>query len=161
MVKAGFFEKGPGLPALHPRGGDCDPIDCSAFNRDVAANLFKALPAKKLAGAGDVLELSETVGVSVAMLLAGIFDKGSAGNAEPRVSDKPGQKKLDVIGIEGDVGVEIADDVEGQPFQSRKAGVEGVGLGSELAIATFGHPQQFDPGMRGGVTLHNFIGAVG
>src|SRR5262245_60592684 len=49
MVAARLFKEGPGFPTLHPGGGYRDPVNATARNRHVSADLLETLAPKQLA----------------------------------------------------------------------------------------------------------------
>ena len=125
-------------------------------NVGVPADFLVAIAPEKLAGPGYVLDAGEAV-----IVLLGLFPEGCPCHSQPRVFCKSVQKKGDVISIEGNIGVQVADDVVIQipdPVVSR---IESMHLAGKVTLAALGHSHQFDPWMSRRVLFHNVVGAVG
>ena len=161
VMQADLVGEGAGLPAFHPGGGDRDPINGPALHRHVTADFCEAFAAEQLAGSGDVLQLGVAVVVGVFGKIGVIVHEGGADDPEGRIGGQLAQQKPEVAGIEGDIRIEVADHVVGFPGQQGQTGIEGMGLGSELALLMDRALQQGDPWVVPGITGHDVIGAIG
>jgi hypothetical protein len=61
MVEAYFVGESPCPPTLHSRGEERNVIHATALQWQISADFFEALASKKLAGAGHVLDVDETI----------------------------------------------------------------------------------------------------
>src|SRR5215472_7161081 len=61
VVDTGPVEKRPGLPSLHSRSGDGDPIDAAVLDRDIPTDVFEARSPEQLAAARHVVDVREPV----------------------------------------------------------------------------------------------------
>jgi hypothetical protein len=92
---------------MHPSHGHSSPV-YSTSDRAVSPDSLEALPPKQLARAKDVHLVETPVFNSVVISL---FHRGS-GHAKFRILGKLCQEESIEILIEGDIGVDIADDVK-------------------------------------------------
>src|SRR5947209_3716926 len=100
-----------GLPALHPRGRNGNPVDRAGFDWYIAPHFIKAFPAKHLAGARDMTGVRELMCVAVLVEAVLVFHKRRACDAEPRIGTEFLQQELKVVRAESDVGIQIADEI--------------------------------------------------
>ena len=128
--------------------------------RDVSAESLKQLAAKELAGARDVLQLREAMRIGVPVHSVGVLDEGRAGNAKSRIRRKtyPEGKRSSLA--RRNVGIEIADHIEGQIAQTFRAGIEAMRFRGELpvrrrACAVGGSKDE------SGIASDDFVGAIG
>ena len=161
VMKTDFFGKRARLPAFHARRGDRDPIYRAALDRHVTAHFFEALAAEHLASTGNMFKSGELVSVGVLVAVIRILNKRGSRYAQLGEKLKPGKQKAEIIRLEGDVGVEIANDVIGRPFEKDITRIEAVGFGGELAVAVVRHAQQLEPGMLAGIAADDLVRAVG
>src|SRR5215471_17204785 len=110
-MKAHLFGKCAGFPAFHPRGRYRNPVNRTGLHRGVTAYYFETFSAKHLAGAGDVSEIRKLMRITVLVNPVVIFDKRRACYSQVRIGAEFLQQELEVIGTEGDIGIEIADEV--------------------------------------------------
>ncbi len=156
MVVAHLLGERAGAPTAHARARDRRPVDAAALDGLVAADLLVARAPEHLAGARHVLDVGEAV---VVLVIA--FAERGARDAEPGVLREAAQEELEVVRVEGDVGVEVADDVVGQVAQRRVAGVERTHLAGEVALRVLGRAHEADPRMARGVALDDLVRPVG
>src|SRR5262249_40966842 len=90
-----------------------------------------------------------------------IFDKRSTGDTEFGHFSKFSDQKLVVIPVERDVCIEITDQLEFQIPDSVVSGVEAMGFGSKLALATNRQAKQFYPVVLNCVGLRDVVCPVG
>ena len=110
-MKANLFRERARLPAFHSRSGNRNPINCPSFYRHVTTDLFKAFPAKHLAGARDMTGVRELMCVAVLVEAVLVFHKRRACDAEPRIGSEFLQQELKIVRAESDVGIQIADEI--------------------------------------------------
>src|SRR5262245_17156977 len=146
------------VPAPHAGGGDGDPVDAARAMRHVAADLPEALTPEQLALAGDVVLALEAVRIRA---VAAVLLEDGAGHAQPRILGEAFEEKLQVILLERDVTVEIADDVVLELLDTRVAGVEGVHLGCEAPLLADRPVDDLDPRVPLGVSAGDRARAVG
>src|SRR5215475_7682467 len=112
VVAARHLQEGLRLPALHTRGGHRHPIDSATLDPGVAADLFKAPPPEHLTRTGNMLEIRKLVRVAVILRPIGVFYEWRARHAEFRQLCELAHQELAITRFEGDVGVEIADQIK-------------------------------------------------
>ncbi len=145
MMKAHLFDEGARLPAFHAGRGDGNPINRATLDRDITAHCLETLAAEDLAGARDMAEVRAAVGVGVHVRSIPIFDKRGSRDPQARNIREAVEQKFEVVRFDRNVGIQIADQVELHVLEPFVACIEGVGLGSKLAITMLGHTQEFDP----------------
>jgi len=150
-----FLGEGASTPAFHTRRENSNHINSPTLGLNITIDCLKAPAPKKLTRPGNVLDTAESEVVGRA-----VFSKGRSGNAKLRIFREFSQQKLEVVGVERDVGIETDDNIVGQMFEARVSGVETIGLASEIPRLPLGHPEQLDPIMLTGVRAHNFISAI-
>src|ERR1700744_2506304 len=96
VMDAPLLEIGPGTPAFHPGAHNRDEIDPAAADGRIAANRLKALAAKYLARARDMLDADKTVVVN----LAGKFLEWSPNQSQGRVRLKFFEQEGKIFRIE-------------------------------------------------------------
>jgi hypothetical protein len=66
-----------------------------------------------------------------------------------------------MLGLERDIGIEIADDVEFEVFDSIIARIEGMHFPGKVPFLTLWHSEQFNPGMIDQVSTYNLVSSIG
>src|SRR5438874_10405451 len=107
MVVTHFFDESTGLPAAHPRGSNRDPVNATALHFKIAADFLETLAAEELAGSGDMFH----VGESEVVTSGSLYERRSSYTETP-VGRHLGHQKLEIIRLECDIGVQVANDVE-------------------------------------------------
>src|SRR5687767_8643306 len=108
MMEEELLAERPGLPAVHPRGGDRNPVHPSRRVGNVTAHFLETCPPEQLTPAGHVVFTLETVAARVISGLA----KHRSRHAEFRRCLEATGKEFEVIRLEREIRVEISDDVE-------------------------------------------------
>ena len=90
-----------------------------------------------------------------------LLQKGSTGNAESWILREFTQKKRQILRIERNVSIEVANDVVRQVLHPGVSSVEGVDLASKMSFRALGSADQFDPVVVNGILPHHVVGAVG
>src|ERR1041385_21330 len=137
VVEANLISEGTGGPAIHPRRRHRNPVNRAAFNRFVPADLCKTGPPEELACSRDMFELHKPMRISVLVWLLVIFQKRSPGHTQGGINRKFAEKKFKVIPAESDIGIQIANDVEGQPFHAFVTRVKCMCLGRKFPALPF------------------------
>src|SRR5580700_2518388 len=106
-MKANSLSKRSGLPPSHPRGNYGHQVDSAAFHGQIASDRLKALTAKELAGAGDVLDTGEAIIVD----LIRAFSEWCADQSQGGVPSQFLQQERKVVFAKRDISVNRADDV--------------------------------------------------
>jgi hypothetical protein len=156
MMVAGFVGKGSCLPTFHSRRGYGDPVDTATLDRLISSDFIKTRPAKQLTCSGDMFDVgkSKIIGDIV------IFNKGSAGHSQPFYLLKFCDEIRKIAWVEGDIGIEIADDIIGNGLDTLIAGLKCKYLCGELAVSVFWSPDKFHPRMAAKVAPDDIVGAV-
>ena len=156
MMITALFQERPRGPALHPGGGHGDPIDTPFLYRNVAADIHKALPSEKLASTGNVFGAGKA---EIIVVLA--LDERRPGHPEFQVSGEPAKKEFEIVRFEGDIGVQIPDDIEAAIAELFVPGIERVDLRREAAFHMGRSPDQFNPRMFGRVARYDLVSPIG
>src|SRR5262249_39129534 len=130
MMQAVSLHECSRLPSPHARGDDGDVIDAATLDWNISSDLFKALTAKYLARAGDVLDANEAIVI------------GPQSAVEKRRSHQPKfgiagqlvQQKLEVIGAKGYVCVQAGDHLEWQMPHPGVSGIESMNLAGKMTL---------------------------
>ena len=144
------------LPPFHPGGCHRAPVDTPERHRHVSANFVETLAPEQLARARYVLDVREPI-----VVVSSVLDEGSAGDAQPRVGGELTDEKIEVVGAEGNVRVDIANDIERNVFDRIEAGIEALDLGGKAAFVPLRHPDQHNPPALLCRSRHQLIGPVG
>ncbi len=164
MVEANLSSERLCFPPVHSSGCHCDPVNRATFHWFVTTDLAKATVPKQLTASTDMFELSEHVRIGVPPKSLMIFDKGRTCDAKLRIPLELPKEKFEVILLKGNVCIQISDNVKLKRGLAMSevsiTGIEGMGFGSELAVATLGHAKKFDPIMISGIALDNFVRTI-
>src|ERR1700733_133493 len=156
MVKEGLLDKSPGFPSLGPRTQHSDQIDSAGFDGRIPADFIETLTAKHLAHPGHMFGAYEFI---VVRQIA--FPKCCSGDAQPGILGESVHQKLEIIGFERNVGVQIADDAVVETVQSLAPRVNGVRFAGKATLPALRHSDKLDPRIRGDVALDDLGSAVG
>ena len=118
-----FLDKRSRLPTFHSGGRYRYRVDPAALDRDIPTDFLKALSPEQLAAAGDVIDVGEAV-----IVVSGPLEEERAGNSQIRHLGKPVQEKGEVLLVEAQISIEIADDVIRNVAQLLVSRVERPGL---------------------------------
>src|SRR5580704_12148800 len=141
VVEEGLFPERSRAPPLHTCRSDSNPINATGFVGYESADLFETLPPKHLAATRNMgLALEALSGRAIPFF----FEYGSR-HTKRTILSELAQEKLAIFGIEGHIGIEVADHVISQFLHPFVAGVEGLHLGGKAAIAPQGHVNQLNP----------------
>ncbi len=155
MMQANLVGERSGLPAVQARRKDSNMVNAATFQRHVATDGFKAVAPKELTASPDILDVCEAI-----VVLKSSFSKRCARYTEVCCRRHLSQKKLEMLGLERDVCIQITDDIELKFSKQCVTGIEGVHLSSKVPLLTFRHAQQFNPRVFGRVLAHNLICSV-
>src|SRR5271168_3851292 len=155
MVDETLFDERPGFPALRTCAQHGDQINPARPYGRVTADLFKALPPEHLTHTRHMLDADKLIVVAQIP-----FAKRGSSDSQLAVLGESIHKERKIVWIEGDVGVQIADDVILQFAQSLLAGANGYRFPGEISFAALGHAHQFNPRVIRGVFPDDVIGAV-
>src|ERR1035441_5208333 len=131
-------------------------INAATLQRHISADRLKTLAPEQLAAAPDILDILETI-----IVLVQTFPERGTRKSELRILLHCSYQKLEVIRLEGDVGVQVADDFEVQIFHPLVSSIEGMRLPREMPFLSLWHPYQFNPWIVRHVPAHNLVGTVG
>src|SRR5687768_8995572 len=92
--------------------------------------------------------------------LSGILDKRCACDTQSRALGKSADEEFVIIRRQGNVGVEITDEIELNCLQLLITGCEASGLGRELPIPVLWHPDELNPCVLGGISLNDGVRAI-
>ena len=74
-----------------------------------------------------------------------LFPEHRASHTQRRIALELPQQKLDVVRIEGNVAIQIADDVVGKVLDALEPGVEAAHFRAKAALVVPGKADQLDP----------------
>src|SRR4029079_2912058 len=107
-------------------------------------DVLETAAAKDLALPGHVVLAFEAVRIRA---VAAVLLEDGARNAEAGILRKALQEELQMIGLERDVPVEVADDLVVQALDALVAGIERMDLGGEAAFLADRPVDHLDPRM--------------
>src|SRR5262249_47802322 len=142
MVNETLLAERPGPPAVHPGRGDGNPVHASAFGWNISAELVEAAAPEELAAARNMILALEAVPGGV---VTTVLQERGAGDAEITDRGELRQQELEVVRLEGDVGVEIAEHLIVEPVHRVPRGVEAAGFRREVPVAVGRHIEALDP----------------
>ena len=122
------------LPTVHARQDLGGRVLTAASQRKQAADVIEAGPAEKLDGTGHAA-LADALGTSPARDL---FDDVTASDSERRSLLEGLDETLEVVGRDGDVGIEVAHEIVVDAVESIEPGTERVDLGREVGGGSTG-----------------------
>src|SRR5437867_4091758 len=155
MVAAHLLDECPGLPAFHPCRRHRDPVDSTAFYWQIAADLFETFSPEELARARDVFHGSESEVISGRAL-----GEWRSHYSESLVCGQLREQKVEIVLVEGDISIEVPDDIEILALHPLVACVEALDFAGEVPVSALGHPYQFHPWVVGEIPRDNFVSAV-
>src|ERR1700761_5819920 len=129
MMEEGLLPKGARRPAHHARCGYSHPVDPAGLVGTISANFLKAFAPKYLALPGDMIAAFKAVRAGV---ISSLFLECRTGNTQTRILPDFIEQKLEMIRIERDVRIQIADHVILQILHALQAGIERVHLGGKM-----------------------------
>src|SRR5262245_55530441 len=129
MVEGPLCER-TGRPPFHARGCDGNRVDSAPLDRDVPAAFLEALPTEQLALPVDRVRVD--VAIPKGMEIA--FDIVGPGHAQPGHRRKLAEQKLEEIWTEGNIRVDVPDDIEGQILEASVSGVDCLHFRSEMTF---------------------------
>src|SRR5208283_1255716 len=156
VVKKPLLPERFGLPAHHPCGRDCYPIDSASLIWCESSDLLKAALSKHLAAARNMVMPLKALPLGAVSVL---FEDRSR---DPKVGIciKLAQDKLNIIHIEGNISIEIPQNLIVQVLDSFIAGVESLHFGCKAAVSPLRHLDQFDPRILYKVAAYDFCSPV-
>ena len=155
MMPADPLGKDPGLPPLRARAEGRDQIDPAGPQAPISSDGLEALAPKQLARALDVLDAEPIVASPLPL------SEGRASHSQPRMLDELAQKERQVVVIERNVGVQVADDLVLQAPHPSVSRVEGIDLARKVSFRALRPSHELDPIVASGILPHDLIGAVG
>jgi hypothetical protein len=158
VVEERLLAKRSCFPTQHPGSRNRDPVNASGPVGEISAYIRETLTPKQLALACNVELAFETIGFRV---VATFFAEDRSGDAQSRILSELIQEKLKVIRVQRNVGVQIANDLVFEVFDSFPTGIEGMYLCREIPLAARRQIYQFDPVILRSVGLDPTRGAVG
>src|SRR5579871_50228 len=129
-MKKCLFTKRAGLPAPHAGTRYGNPVHPSGFVRNVSRDIVKTMLSKQLATSRNMGVPLKAIGPRAVPFLL----KYRPRNSERRISRKLLQQELNVIILERNICVQIADDFVFQITNSCIAGVESVNLPRKRSV---------------------------
>ena len=108
MVMKPPFDEVTRLPALHPRGCDCDPVDSTQPIGNVTADLAKTIAPENLKRARDGLLSLKAIGDRVVARLG----VSSSRNPQSRIFSKLLYQEFKVIRFQGNVCIQVCHEVK-------------------------------------------------
>ena len=130
---ARLFEKRSRFPSLHARRDDGNRVDPAGLDGFVSADLFIALFPEQLAGPGNMFGAGEPV-----IVLARPFAERRPGDPQPRILRELVQEEMKIVFVDGDVRIQIADDVIIQTRNFGAAGIDGCAANGSATLIRFG-----------------------
>src|SRR5579871_4690828 len=121
----GLFSKRARVPADHSGGRDCHPVNAAGLAGHIAADLLETPAPEDLALARNIRLSFEAVGSRIVSVR---LPEYCAGNAQPPILGELGKKKLEMIGVERDVSIQVADNLVLQLFYPLQPGSKRLNL---------------------------------
>src|SRR5579864_9109196 len=125
----GLFSKRARVPADHPGGRDCHPVNASGLAGNIAADLLETLAPEDLALSRNIRLPFEAVGSRIVSVR---LPEYRASNAQPPILGELGKEKLEMIGVERDVSIEVADNLVLQLLYPLQLFSKRLSLGREV-----------------------------
>src|SRR5690348_5950893 len=122
------------LPVLHSCADHGYVIDAAARDRNIATDLFKALPPEQLYGAGNMVQAGKTE-----IVLERSLPKLRTCKPQGCVHQELAEQKLKVIRLERNIRIQISDKIIVQTGQAGIPCLERVYLASKIPPAAIGH----------------------
>src|SRR5262245_37706342 len=105
-MHVGLVGKRSRLPAVHSSRDHGHMVDAAYFSRHVPADFFETRASKQLHLSRDMFDAREPV-----VVLERSFSERCASDTQPRALGKSSQDEIEVLTVERNVSVEIADDL--------------------------------------------------
>src|SRR6266849_10062432 len=131
-------------------------INAAALQWNISADRLETFASEQLTSSPDILDVGEAI-----VVLVRAFSEGSTGDAESSVFSHPRYQKFEMVLPKRHIGVQVPNDFEIQALHLVIPSVEGMSLSGEVALASFWHPDQIDPGALRHVLANDFVGAIG
>src|SRR5208283_50145 len=156
VVKKPLLPERFGLPAHHPGGRDCYPIDSASLIWCESSDFLKAALSKHLAAARNMVMPLKALPLGAVSVL--LEDR----SRDPKVGIciKLAQDKLNIIRIEGKISIEIAQNLIVQVLESFITSVESSHFGCKAAVPPLRHLNHFEPRILHQIAAYDFWSPV-
>src|SRR6516165_961566 len=152
MMKT-FFGKGFYLPSLHSRCHGRDPVHSARPVRNITPDILKTLTPEKLARASHIILTFKAV---FARVITSVLCEWRSTHTEIRILAKLPHHEFHVVRFEGNIGVQVSQDLERERLNLFEGGINGLRLRSKIAVLALVTLDQFDPRITGRVALDDF-----
>src|SRR5215475_14110996 len=132
MVNKDAFAKAYGFPGIHSCHSYGNPVHSTVSRGRIAADLFQALTPENLALTSNILR-------TMAFLYTSPFNIPGTGNSDHRVRCDFVQEKLEKIGLERNIRIDICDQVVRQALYRLPGRVEANGFPGKAAVSSVRH----------------------
>src|SRR5690349_7677834 len=153
-----LFGKRTRFPSLHPRRRHRYPVDAANTIGNKPTDLFETPTTKKLTSACNmILTLKAVLG----RVITAIFREWSSSDTESRILHEFANQKLQIIAIEGKIGVKVADYFVINRAHSFEPRFEGMNFASEIPLDSLLPSKKFDPWGLLGKLNNNLCSIIG